>query len=281
MKNLYEAVQWDDTDNDYANSDIRDYLDNTFIPLLDSGVQSTIKQVTIPYYRGAGLQDANIMKETRIAFTSNAETLSVALTLSSGLDYVVTWGGIPYKCQCFMDNYGEAFCLGNGALMDMAGKGDSDCPFLITSDSLLKVTTVYKDTSEAKTFTVRIHQAEYGGYAEHGENGLLAKAFLLSGYELGWTTDTNHSFPKDGACLEYFVGCGNYHKKRAAYYEGGEYAELWWTRSCHTQSTSSVWTVYDNGSGNTRNFIYKYGVRPAFILPKDAKVDGSFNVISN
>lgn len=280
MKNLYTKAQWDTTDNDYANSDIRAYLDNTFINLLDSGMRAAIKQVTIPYYRGTGLQDANIMAEKSISFTSNSAQISSALTLSAGLDYVVTWGGIPYKCKCYMDNYGEAFCLGNGALFDMAGKGDSDCPFLIMSDTLFKVTTLYKETSDAQTFTVRIHQAELGGYAEHGENGLSTKVFLLSGYELGWTTSTNKSFPMDGACLDYFVGTGNMSTKRAASYEGGSYASTWWTRSCQTKNTTSIWSVLDNGSGAGKTYSYEYGVRPAFILPQDAKVDGSFNIVT-
>lgn len=174
MKNLHESLQWDSENNDYANSAIRAYLDNTFINLLDSGVQSAIKQVKIPYYRGAGTQ----------------------------------------------------------------------------------------------------------GNAENGENGLPAKLFLLSGYELGWTTDTNSGFPVDGACLDYFVDCGNYHTKRAACYNGESYDSTWWTRSCNVRNTTSVWTVLDNGSGAGKTCTNQYGVRPALILPKDVMVDGSFNIVS-
>ena len=54
MKNLHEKRAWDATNNDYANSDIHAYLNSTFLGLFDSGVQSAIKQVKIPYRAGSG-----------------------------------------------------------------------------------------------------------------------------------------------------------------------------------------------------------------------------------
>lgn len=42
-----------------------------------------------------------------------------------------------------------------------------------------------------------------GGSDQSGANGLLCKIFLLSGYEIGFTTSDNSYFPVDGAKLSY------------------------------------------------------------------------------
>lgn len=54
MEDLYETRAWDSSNNDYANSDIHSYLNNTFVNLFDSDIKSAIKQVKIPYRAGSG-----------------------------------------------------------------------------------------------------------------------------------------------------------------------------------------------------------------------------------
>lgn len=54
MKDIYEKRAWDSTNNDYKNSDIHSYLNNTFVNLFDSNIVSLIKQVKIPYTNGTG-----------------------------------------------------------------------------------------------------------------------------------------------------------------------------------------------------------------------------------
>lgn len=60
MQDLYEKRAWDYYDddynfaNDYANSDIHSYLNNTFIDLFDRDIKSVIKQVKLPYTNGTG-----------------------------------------------------------------------------------------------------------------------------------------------------------------------------------------------------------------------------------
>lgn len=70
-----------------------------------------------------------------------------------------------------------------------------------------------------------------GGSDQSGANGLLCKIFLLSGYEIGFTTSDNPYFPVDGAKLSYFeAGTGSSAlNKRIAYLNGS--AALWWLRS--------------------------------------------------
>ena len=61
-----------------------------------------------------------------------------------------------------------------------------------------------------------------GGTDQSGANGLSAKIFLLSGYEVGWTTSDYSYFPVDGAKLSYFEsGTGtSANNKRIAYLNG-------------------------------------------------------------
>lgn len=61
-----------------------------------------------------------------------------------------------------------------------------------------------------------------GGSDQSGANGLLCKIFLLSGYEIGFTTSDNSYFPVDGAKLSYFeAGTGSSAlNKRIAYLNG-------------------------------------------------------------
>lgn len=118
-----------------------------------------------------------------------------------------------------------------------------------------------------------------GGSLATGSNGLSTKVFLLSGYEVGWTTSDNGYFPKDGVRLAYFGNSSGGNSKRVAY--NGSSAAIWWLRSPHTNGSSNVWVVYTDGSyGNFNWCNYSYGVRPAFILPSTLVVsdDGTVSV---
>lgn len=112
-----------------------------------------------------------------------------------------------------------------------------------------------------------------GGTDQSGANGLPAKVFLLSGYEVGWTTSGNYYFPQDGAKLSYFEsGTGtSANNKRIAKLNGS--AALWWLRSPYTGGTNSVWDVYSAGSYDGNYASNSYGIRPALILPFTAKFD--------
>ena len=55
MKGIYDQRQWHSSDvNDYANSTIHAYLNNTFLNLFDSNIKDVIKQVKIPYRKNGG-----------------------------------------------------------------------------------------------------------------------------------------------------------------------------------------------------------------------------------
>ena len=103
-----------------------------------------------------------------------------------------------------------------------------------------------------------------GGSLATGSNGLSTKVFLLSGYEVGWTTSDNGYFPKDGVRLAYFGNSSSGNSKRIAY--NGSSAAFWWLRSPYADSLD--W------------YYYSGGVRPAFILPSTLVVsdDGTVSV---
>lgn len=113
-----------------------------------------------------------------------------------------------------------------------------------------------------------------GGMDQSGAYGLLCKIFLLSGYEVGWTTRDNSDFPVDGAKLSYFdprtSSFADY--KRIANLNGS--ATIWWLRSPDT-NTTSVWLVNSNGDYNANGASNSYGIRPALILPSTAKFNAA------
>ena len=117
-----------------------------------------------------------------------------------------------------------------------------------------------------------------GGSLATGSNGLSTKVFLLSGYEVGWTTSDNGYFPKDGVRLAYFGNSSGGNSKRVAY--NGSSAAIWWLRSPYTGDHYNVWVVNADGSYNSHWFNNSYGVRPAFILPSTLVVsdDGTVSV---
>ena len=118
-----------------------------------------------------------------------------------------------------------------------------------------------------------------GGSVASGANGLSCKIFLLSGYEVGFSTSDNSRFPRDGAKLSYFSsGTGSAaNNKRIANYNGS--ATVWWLRSPDTDNASRVWYIYSDGNCAHFYDYETYGVRPALILPSTALVDQDLNLI--
>lgn len=120
-----------------------------------------------------------------------------------------------------------------------------------------------------------------GGTDQSGANGLSAKIFLLSGYEVGWTTSDYSYFPVDGAKLSYFEsGTGtSANNKRIANLNGS--AAYWWLRSPSTYSTGNVWYVRSGGNYSNYDASYSHGIRPALILPSTLLVSDDGTVSTN
>ena len=109
-----------------------------------------------------------------------------------------------------------------------------------------------------------------GGTDQSGANGLSAKIFLLSGYEVGWTTSDSSYFPVDGEKLDYFTASSGGNSKRIANFNGA--SDYWWLRSPLAVNTNYVWRV-DSGGGYRNSYASNsFGIRPAIILPSDMLV---------
>lgn len=115
-----------------------------------------------------------------------------------------------------------------------------------------------------------------GGSDQSSANGLSAKIFLLSGYEVGWTTSDSSYFPVDGVKLDYFAASAVGNSKRIANFNGTSFS--WWLRSPNTGDASYVWFVFSDGSYSVTSASNSAGIRPALILPLDMEVDSSGNV---
>ena len=120
-----------------------------------------------------------------------------------------------------------------------------------------------------------------GGTDQSGANGLSAKIFLLSGYEVGWTTSDYSYFPVDGAKLSYFEsGTGtSANNKRIANLNGS--AAGWWLRSPITGRANYVWYVLSDGDYYYVSASYSVGIRPALILPSTLLVSDDGTVSTN
>lgn len=110
------------------------------------------------------------------------------------------------------------------------------------------------------------------GSVASGANGLSAEVFLLSSYEVGFTTSDNPSFPVDGAKLDYFEsGSGEtVSAKRIAKFNGSNSA--WWLRSPRIDNSTTAWQVQSSGPYGNRRVTITGGVRPCFIMPSNQKI---------
>lgn len=120
-----------------------------------------------------------------------------------------------------------------------------------------------------------------GGSVASGANGLSCKIFLLSGYEVGFSTSDNSYFPRDGAKLSYFSsGTGSAaNNKRIANYNGS--ATSWWLRSPYSDYADYVWGVSSSGYCSFWYCDFTYGVRPALVLDSSLSVSDDGSVQTN
>lgn len=120
-----------------------------------------------------------------------------------------------------------------------------------------------------------------GGSVASGSNGLSCKIFLLSGYEVGFSTSDNSYFPRDGAKLSYFSSgtSSSANNKRIAKLNGS--ATYWWLRSPRTNVTDYVWYVFSDGSYDGWHYSSSIGVRPALVLDSSLSVSDDGSVQTN
>lgn len=223
---------------------------------------------------------ARATKPSTGVLASDLPVGSVVKLMESGtaVEYLVVNQGIPSNSDLY-----DASCDGTWLLRkDIHSKrqwnsvnvnkyGSSSINTWLNGDYFSSLGTVEQATIKQVKIPYR-----NGGKDQSGANGLLCKIFLLSGYEVGWTTKDNSDFPGDGAKLSYFEPRTSSFadNKRIAYLNGS--ATIWWIRSPLVyNTTSAVWIVNSNGSYNGDNANSSNGIRPALVLPSTAKFNAT------
>lgn len=118
-----------------------------------------------------------------------------------------------------------------------------------------------------------------GGPDQSGANGLPAKIFLLSAYEVGFMNHYSSDYPVEGAKLDYFEsGNGTSATNKRIANLNGSTAD-WWLRSPRIEYKDYVLRIYSDGQLGNGVVSYPYGIRPALVLPSTTLVDDSGNVV--
>lgn len=97
-----------------------------------------------------------------------------------------------------------------------------------------------KTRAAIKTVKIPYHKGTgSGGKVQSGADGLSCKAFLLGGYEVGFTTDDCEYVPVDGERLAYFLNGEEDSTaiQRRVCEDSEERAVVWWLRSANTATT--------------------------------------------
>ena len=113
--------------------------------------------------------------------------------------------------------------------------------------------------------------------ATSGENGLAAKVWLPSGYELGWTRSDIYYLPQDGAKFDYFSAgkTSEANALRIGYLSGA--AKIYWMRSPYASSdgnAESAVYVTSSGAYSFGGCTAARGIRPCMALPDSYLVYG-------
>ena len=113
-----------------------------------------------------------------------------------------------------------------------------------------------------------------------GVNGLSAKIFLLSGYEVGFSQNTSGQFPIDGSKLDYFEPENSDSAKTRRVCSMDGVSSSWWLRSAALSSSLRAMQVSNWGDLDMNFTTQSYNIiRPALILNFDAKVDTDSNTV--
>ena len=213
-----------------------------------------------------------------------ASTLAVGSTVKlmesgAAVEYLVVNQGKPGGSSLYDDSCDGTWILRKDCLAARAWDSgnsnkyaESDINTWLNGDFFDTLGTVgAKSVKQAK-----IPYGIGGGVAtvNSGANGLSVRAFLLGGYEIGWTNEEQGVMPVDGAKLSYFIKGDTTaaREKRISNYNGA--AAQWWTRSPRSDGATQCHYVYSDGGSFIGSPSYTGNcIRPALILPFNAKFD--------
>lgn len=138
MEDIYESRQWhSSSSNDYENSDIHNYLSNTFINLFDNNIKSAIKQIKIPYTKGKGNEGTYLTGSdglsTKVFLLSNYEVTNDLNYFKAGNSKYGYLNGESIRWWL------RSVSANNGYLAGFVGSA-SDPSYIVTSTQSCKTT---------------------------------------------------------------------------------------------------------------------------------------------
>lgn len=212
-----------------------------------------------------------------------AETLAVGSSIyinevGTPIEYLIVNSGIPSNSSQYDNSCNGLWVLRRDILESRSWHTEfgarykaSDIHAYLNSTFL----DLFDDNTKQIISQVKIPYINSSGSLASGSSGLDAQAFLLSGYEVGFTTSdtTNQSLSEEGAKLSYFESgtTTTANSKRIA--KMNDEATSWHLRSpCAGKSDYNFFI--DATGGTTFNLITgNRGVRPCLILPFNAYFD--------
>lgn len=211
-----------------------------------------------------------------------ASTLSVGSSVylmenGTAVEYLVVNQGIPSASSLYDESCDGLWLLRKDiGFMQSFGSENNSYKVSIPHDYLNN--TVFPQYGSIEQSTIRSVKVPFvngtgGSSVSTGSNGLSTKLFLLSGYEVGFTTSNNSYFPVDGALLSYFIaGVGSSAVDKRIGYYNGEVSD-WWLRSPYQSGVGKSWEVYSDGKYKYLSVTNSRGIRPALVLPSNALFD--------
>lgn len=157
----------------------------------------------------------------------------------------------------------------------------SDIHSWLNSTMLAKYDASIRTAIKQVKIPYRKNGGGYGGSDQTGANGLSCKVFLLSGREVGFTSNESSYFPNDGTKLAYFEsGNGSSAQQRRIAKLNGSAAH-WWSRSPHANDGHYAWLFRSNGKYSQSDSVYPFGIRPALVLPTTLFVSDDSSITTN
>lgn len=200
-------------------------------------------------------------------------------------DYLVVHQGLPssmYDSSC-----NGTWLLRKEAFSTYLDWGDSDNDYKRSEiHAYINATFLDRFDNEIKNTILQVKIPYLNGTGSRGSvtsgaNGLSCKVFLLSGYEVGFSTDNTHAFPVDGAKLSYFTSgtSTEANNKRITTSNYGS-STNWWLRSPELGGDETAFGVAYHGNYSEYYCYHSYDIRPAFIMPSNLLADDNNNILA-
>lgn len=193
----------------------------------------------------------------------------------TAVEYIVVNQGIPENSSLYDSSCSGTWLLRKDCYNEQAWSGNnnnystSSINTFLNNDFFNLMGNIEQTTIKQVKIPYSIGGRDTSDNTQGGADGLSTKVFLLSAYEVGFTSSDSQYVAKDGVNLSY--------TDWIAYLNGS--AVAWWLRSPFWNSNSNVGNVTTGGGLAGSSYSASRGVRPALILPSTAKFDETTKIL--